>query len=81
MKLSLRKLVNESQQLSNIAYKQGLPCKLSYAIAKNIRKIESELQIYNSERQKIIEKYCVKDEDGKLKLNKDKYSATNFPPC
>ena len=71
MKLSLRKLVNGSQQLSNIAYKQGLPCKLSYALAKNIKKIESELQIYNSEREKIIEKYCVKDEDGKLKLNKD----------
>ena len=71
MKLSLRRLVNGSQQLSTLAYKQGLPCKLSYALAKNIKKIEDELLIYNSERQKIIEKYCVKDDCGKLKLNKD----------
>lgn len=71
MKISLRRLVSESQQLSNIAFKQGLPCKMSYALAKNIKKIESELQIYNSERQKIIEKYCVKDKDGKLKLNEN----------
>lgn len=71
MKITLRKLVNEAQQLNSIIYKQGLSPKMSYAIAKNVKKIECELQIYNSERQKILEKYCIKDDKGELKINED----------
>ena len=37
---------------------------IAILIAKNISKIENELKIYNIERQKLIDKYCVKDEEG-----------------
>lgn len=63
MKLTNRKIVHDSQFLGDLTQKD-LPAKVSYAIAKNVSKIESELRIYNSERQKLIDKYCIKDEDG-----------------
>ena len=65
MKLKNRKIVNDANLLGNLTHKQ-LPIKVSYAIAKNISKIEKELEIYNKERQKLIDKYCLKDEEGNL---------------
>lgn len=65
MKITLRKLVENAETLGAINHKQGLSRKMSYAIAKNTKKIENELEIYNCERQKLIDKYCVKDDEGK----------------
>ena len=65
MKLTNRKIVNDANLLGNLTHKQ-LPIKVSYAIAKNISKIEKELEIYNKERQKLIDKYCLKAEEGNL---------------
>lgn len=65
MKLTNRKIVNDANLLGNLTHKQ-LPIKVSYAIAKNISKIEKELEIYDKERQKLIDKYCLKDEEGNL---------------
>ena len=65
MKLTNRKIVNDANLLGNLTHKQ-LPIKVSYAIAKNISKIEKELEIYNKERRKLIDKYCLKDEEGNL---------------
>lgn len=62
MKLTNRKIVNDANFLGALTHKQ-LPIKVSYAIAKNISKIERELEIYNKERQKLIDKYCIKDEE------------------
>ena len=42
-----------------------LPVKVSYAIAKNVAKIEAELKTYNLEREKLLKKYSIKDEEGK----------------
>ena len=63
MKLTNRKIVNDVNFLAILTQKQ-LPIKVSYAIAKNISKIESELKIYNKERQKLLDKFCVKDSEG-----------------
>ena len=65
MKLTNRKIVNDANLLGNLTHKQ-LPIKVSYAIAKNISKIEKELEIYNKEKRKLIDKYCLKDEEGNL---------------
>lgn len=64
MKLSNARLVRDASGLSNLSQK-SLPIKVSYAIAKNITKIEAELKVYDREREKIIEKYSIKDKDGK----------------
>lgn len=70
MKFSNEKILNDAPRLTAISNKQ-LPVKISYAIAKNIKKIEAELNVYNSEREKLIEKYSVKDEDGKTMTDKN----------
>lgn len=64
MRLSNLKLVNDAPGLSQLT-KKNLPVKVSYAIAKNIIKIESALDLYGKEKQKLIDKYSVKDENGK----------------
>lgn len=63
MKISNQRLIENIQKLSGVAQKQ-LPVKVSYAISKNISKIESELKVYDKERQKLIDKYAEKDEKG-----------------
>jgi len=68
MKINNLKMVNDSEILKQISAKE-LPIKVSYAIAKNIAKIDNELKIYNEERQKLVEKYGLKDNDGKLIIN------------
>lgn len=64
MNLSNEKIVADAEALGLISQKQ-LPVKVSYAISKNIAKIELELKVYNDERQKLVEKYSIKDNDGK----------------
>ena len=64
IKLSNKRILNGVDVLSALTNKQ-LPVKVSYAIAKNVTKIEAELKTYNSEREKLLEKYSKKGEDGK----------------
>lgn len=70
MKLSNEKLVNSIGVLNKLTNME-LPIKLSYAFSKNITKIDRELTAYNKERQKLVEKYGEKDEEGNLKTKKD----------
>ncbi|GAA0763891.1 hypothetical protein [Clostridium sartagoforme] len=70
MKLSNEKLANSINVLSKLINME-LPIKLSYAFSKNITKIDRELEVYNKERQRLIEKYGEKDEEGKLKVKED----------
>jgi hypothetical protein len=65
MKLSNERIINDASRLGELSQKP-LPIKVSYAIAKNITRIDSELKVYNSERQKLIEKYAEKDDKGKV---------------
>ena len=70
MKLSNEKLANSINVLSKLINME-LPIKLSYAFSKNITKIDRELEVYNKERQRLIEKYGEKDEEGKLKVKEN----------
>ncbi|OSB07978.1 hypothetical protein B2H97_16040 [Paraclostridium bifermentans] len=70
MKLTNRKIVNDADFLGTLTNKQ-LPIKVSYAIAKNVSKIEKELEIYSKERQKLVDKYCIKDEKGNNKIDEN----------
>lgn len=70
MKLTNRKIVNDANFLGALTNKQ-LPIKISYAIAKNISKIEKDLELYNKEKQKLVGKYCIKDEKGNNKIDEN----------
>jgi len=64
MKLTNEVILNSSSKLSDLSQRE-FPVKVSYALSKNITKLNAELVIYNSERAKLIEKYSIKDEGGK----------------
>lgn len=68
MKLSNEKILADIAKLMEIS-KKVLPIKASYAIAKNMKKIEDELEIYYKEREKLIDKYAEKDENGNVKID------------
>lgn len=70
MKITNRRIVMDANLLGSLTQKK-FPIKVSYALAKNLSKIEKELEIYNIERQKLIDKYCIKDENGENKIDKD----------
>lgn len=64
MKLSNGRIVNSSAKLAELSEK-FLPVKASYAIAKNMAKLDLIVKIYTVERNKLIEKCGVKDTNGK----------------
>lgn len=68
IKLTNERIVNTTNTLGKLNNSQ-LPIKVAYAISKNVNKIESELKIYNTEKAKFMDKYCEKDEEGKLNAN------------
>ncbi|NWK12777.1 hypothetical protein [Clostridium cadaveris] len=70
MKLSNEVLINSINVLSKLNNME-LNIKVSYAIAKNIDKLEKELKVYNDQKKKLIEKYSVKGEAGNVKVNED----------
>lgn len=75
LKLSNEKIINTINVLGKLNNAQ-LPIKVAYAISKNINKIESELKVYNTEKEKLIDRYAKKDEEGKLKA--DEYGNVNI---
>lgn len=74
-KLTNERIVNTINVLGELNNAK-LPVKVAYAITKNINKINSELKAYNEEKAKLIDKYAVKDEEGKLKA--DEYGNVNI---
>lgn len=75
LNLSNERIVNTINTLGKLNNAQ-LPIKIAYAISKNVNKIESELKAYNAEKAKLIDKYAVKDKEGKLKA--DEYGNVNI---
>lgn len=70
MKIKNEVLVNSVQVLRKLNNAE-LPVRVSYKLAKNIKSIEKELNIYEEEKQKFINKYCEKDDEGNNKINED----------
>lgn len=72
VKLSNRRIVNDLEGLKPLMQKQ-LPVKVSFTIARNLVKIEEVLKVYNAEKEKIINKFAEKQEDGKVKIENDSF--------
>lgn len=66
MKIKLAEVRQRHQALCTLASKK-LPVKLSYAIGKNIMKLQEEMDVIEKERIKLVEQYAVKEEDGSFK--------------
>lgn len=48
-----------------------LPVRASYKLAKSLKEIESELVIFNEQKQKLINKYGKKDKDGNVEVGEN----------
>ncbi|OSA92553.1 UNVERIFIED_ORG: hypothetical protein B2H93_14430 [Clostridium botulinum] len=72
MIITNREMQGKVQVLQTITQRK-LPIKISYAIAKNINSINKELKIFEDEKMKIISDYTLKDKQGDIKVENDKY--------
>lgn len=65
IKIKLNDVVNSTDTFTKIM-QQSFKGSLAFKIARLARELDKEMQTFNSERQKIIEKYGEKDNDGKV---------------
>lgn len=57
-----------------------LPVKVSYAISKNLKKLQKEAELYDEERAKLLKRCGVKKEDGTLNVQEDG-TVNIMPEC
>lgn len=61
----LSQLVNSAQALRNLGDKP-LRGKLAYKVGKVIQQVSNELNLYDKARHQLLEKYCIKDDNGQM---------------
>lgn len=67
MKIKLAEIKNRHQALCMLGSRK-FPIKLSYAIGKNILKLQEETDFIEKARVKLVEQYAEKEEDGSCKI-------------
>lgn len=72
MKIKLAEIKARHKNLCTLGNKK-LPVKVSYAISKNIMKLQEEAETLEKERVKLAEQYAVKGEDGNPKVINNSY--------
>jgi hypothetical protein len=67
-KFTLQQLEMMQRHFAQIMEKE-LPFKLTYKLAKIGKQIDSEMATYGSVRDKMLDKYGEKDDEGRLKID------------
>ena len=75
IKVKLNDIVNATETFNKII-RQPFKGSLAFKIARLARELDKEMQTFNTERQKIIQKYGEKDENGELVV--DEKGLVNF---
>ena len=75
IKVKLNDIVNATETFNKIM-RQSFKGSLAFKIARLARELDKEMQTFNTERQKIIQKYGEKDENGELIV--DEKGLINF---
>lgn len=70
IKIKLNDVVNATETFNKIM-QQSFKGSLAFKIARLARELDKEMQTFNTERQKIIQKYGEKDENGELKIDEN----------
>ena len=71
MTIKIQQILNFSQFYA-IASTNSLPIKTAYKLSRLSKSIAQEVEFYQTELNKIITKYALKDEQGNLTLTEDK---------
>lgn len=62
-----------SRLMNLVDRKKVLPVKLSYAISKNSIMLQNEVKFYIEERNKLVDTYVKKDDDGEPESKEGQY--------
>lgn len=68
IRVDLKTILNASETFNKIM-QQSFNGSLAFKIARLARELNKEMETFNTERQKLLNKYCAKDENGELKVN------------
>lgn len=74
--MKLSDVVNAYLALSQMSTEK-MNVKASYAIAKNIRKLEPEYKNYEEIRKKLFDQYSILDKEGNKVIPKEKQEEAN----
>ncbi|BDQ01943.1 MAG: hypothetical protein KatS3mg036_0497 [Ignavibacterium sp.] len=80
MKIKIFKLLSALDGLKKLA-ERDLPAPISFNLARAFQQIDKELELFEKQRVKLLEKYAVKQDDGSLIIpddnteNREKYLA------
>lgn len=77
MEIKLGILVNSKKTLLKLNNTEGLDSVTAYRILKNSYAIDKELKFYDTQRAKLIHKYCERDQDGKPVVKNGYYTIKN----
>lgn len=70
IELTVKELVRCVDTMKDLSLKK-LKGKVVFQLARAMTEIEKELQSFNKAREELINKYCLRDENGKLVKNAD----------
>lgn len=80
IKIKLNDVVNATETFNKIM-QQSFKGSLAFKIARLARELDKEMRTFNEERQKIIQKYGSKDENGELIIDENgniKFETANL---
>ena len=67
IRVSLNNILNSTETFSQIM-QQSFKGSIAFKVARLARELNKEMETFNAERQKLLEQYCEKDENGELKV-------------
>jgi len=70
-------VVQNNPVLRNLAESKDVPVRISFRLARVLKALDENLKIYLSAKQKLIEKYCKRDEKGEPIVENNQYT---IPP-
>ena len=70
IELTVQEMIDSIPTLRELSNKQ-LKSKVAYKLARIAREVDKESQLFNDERNKLIEKYAERDEEGNFKPNEN----------
>ena len=68
IKVTLNDILNAGEAFSNMMT-QSVKGSTAFKIARLARELSKENETFNTERQKMLQEYCVKDENGQLETD------------
>lgn len=70
IKVTLDDILTASNTFSAIM-QQSFKGSLAFKIARLARELNKEMETFNEERQKLLQRYCIKDEHGQLEQDEN----------